>query len=153
MLFIVSVLFIIPFVVINNNLHFHISLYKKSMVLRRKSAPTCHKNSSILQELYLFLCILSTMLIAYLSTLRIRGPPQYQAYVLAVFHKAQHDLTSVSLSLTSFPIALSSITVVYLLFLEGTRHKAHSHFTILHWMLLLLRSLCSVATFSMRLHI
>lgn len=50
---------------------------------------------------------------------------------VAVAYKAQHDLTSVS-SLTSFPIALSSITVVYLLFLEGTRHKAHSHFTILH---------------------
>lgn len=49
------------------------------------------------------------MLIAYLSTLRIRGPPQYQAYVLAVAYKTQHDLTSVS-SLTSFPIALSSIS-------------------------------------------
>ena len=90
------------------------------------------------------------MLIAYLSTLRIRGPPQYQAYVLAVAYKAQHDLASVS-SLTSFPIALYSTTLVYLLFLESTRHKARSHFTLLHWMLLLLRSLCSVATFSMRL--
>ena len=90
------------------------------------------------------------MLIAYLSTLRIRGPPQYQAYVLAVAYKTQHDLASVS-SRTSFPIALSSTTVVYLLLLEGTRHKADSHFAILHWMLLLLTSLCSGATFSMRL--